>query len=203
MDDFFINSESFELLIIKDFISKKQNVKINDDDIPMFLYSDEFLLDNFIEYLTSEGFKNSFIIFNLDKDEKNNKKNKALYISTPFSFNELIQSLQSILIKKEAVEYHDIKFKKLFLNMTGKSLKNSKISIKLTDKEAKILWHLLKEKSSNVSQSFLLKKVWGYRDDIETKTLTTHIYTMRKKIKNFSSTFSIENSNQGYFIKFK
>ena len=87
--------------------------------------------------------------------------------------------------------------------MTGRSLKDSKISVKLTDKEAKILWHLIKEKSSVVAQSFLLNKVWGYKEDIQTKTLTTHIYTIRKKAKNFSDIFSIENSDEGYYIKFK
>mgnify|MGYP001168358694 FL=1 len=54
-----------------------------------------------------------------------------------------------------------------------------------------------------MSQKFLLNKVWGYRDDIETKTLTTHIYTIRKKLNIFENIFSIENSEDGYFIKFK
>ena len=76
--------------------------------------------------------------------------------------------------------------------MTSKSIGNSKVSIKLTDKEVKILWHLVKEKNSIVNQNFLLNKVWGYKDDIETKTLTTHIYTMRKKLDYFNGIFTIE-----------
>ena len=87
--------------------------------------------------------------------------------------------------------------------MTTKSLSNSGKTIKLTDKEIKILWHLIKEKNLIVSQGFLLNKVWGYRDNIETKTLTTHIYTIRKKLNSFNDIFSIENSEEGYCIKFK
>ena len=203
MNDFFINSKLFNLIIIKDFLSKDQKIKINDDDIPLFFNSGEGIASEFMKYLSDEGFKNIYIIFNSDKDEKSPEKNKTIHLTTPISFNELTQSLANILVQKEAVQYHDIRFKKLFLNMTGRSLKDSKISIKLTDKEAKIIWHLIKEKSSVVTQSFLLNRVWGYKEDIETKTLTTHIYTIRKKAKNFSDIFSIENSDSGYYIKFK
>ena len=87
--------------------------------------------------------------------------------------------------------------------MAGRHIKDSLVSVKLTDKEAKILWHLVKEKGSTVSQNFLLKKVWGYKDNIETKTLTTHIYTIRKKVNKFSNIFSIENSDEGYCVRFK
>ena len=203
MNDFFVNLKLFNLIVIKDFLSKDQKIEINDDDIPLFFNSGEGITAEFIKYLSDERFKNIYIIFNSDKDEKSPEKNKAIHLTTPISFNELTQSLQNILAQKETVEYHDIRFKKLFLNMTGRSLMNSKISIKLTDKEAKIIWHLIKEKSSVVTQSFLLNRVWGYKEDIQTKTLTTHIYTIRKKAKNFSDIFSIENSDEGYYIKFK
>ena len=86
--------------------------------------------------------------------------------------------------------------------MTAKSFSDSKVTIKLTDKEMKILWHLIKEKNSIISQGFLLNKVWGYREGIETKTLTTHIYTIRKKLNSFDDMFLIENSKDGYCIKF-
>jgi DNA-binding response OmpR family regulator len=203
MNDFFANSKLFNLIVIKDFLSKDQKIKINDEDILLFFNSGEGIAGEFMKYLSDEGFKNTYIIFNSNKDEKGLEKNRAIYLTIPISFNELTQSLQNILIQKETIEYHDIRLKKLFLNMTGRSLRDSKISIKLTDKEAKIIWHLIKEKSSVVNQSFLLNKVWGYKEDIETKTLTTHIYTIRKKAKNFSDIFSIENSVAGYYIKFK
>jgi DNA-binding response OmpR family regulator len=47
----------------------------------------------------------------------------------------------------------------------------------------------------------LLSKVWNYGDGIDTHTLETHIYTLRKKIKkklNFSNLVSHEET--GYFI---
>ena len=87
--------------------------------------------------------------------------------------------------------------------MVGKQIKDSEVSVKLTDKEAKILWHLVNKKGSIVSQKFLLDKVWGYKEDIETKTLTTHIYTIRKKINCFNDTFFIESYDNGYRVKLR
>ena len=203
ISDSFLGSGIYKLQIISEFMSKKNIVKFNENDIPVLLVSKKNNLDDFVIFLSNQSYKGIYIVFGSKKEERNFTENKAVFIDIPFSLIELMQALHSIKIQRREVEYHDIKFKKIFLNMTSKSIGNSKVSIKLTDKEIKILWHLVKEKNSIVNQNFLLNKVWGYKDDIETKTLTTHIYTMRKKLDFFSDIFTIENSDEGYFIKFK
>ena len=203
ISDSFSGSVIYKLQIIREFMSKKNIMKFNENDIPVLLISKKNNLDDFVIFLSNQSYKGIYIVFGLKKEERNFTENKAVFIDIPFSLIELMQALHTIKIQKREVEYHDIKFKKIFLNMTSKSIGNSKVSIKLTDKEIKILWHLVKEKNSIVNQNFLLNKVWGYKDDIETKTLTTHIYTMRKKLDFFSDIFTIENSDEGYFIKFK
>ena len=203
ISDSFSGSGIYKLQIIREFMSKKNTVKFKENDIPVLLISKKNNLDDFVIFLSNQSYKGIYIVFGLKKEERNFTENKAIFIDIPFSLIELMQALHSIKIQRREVEYHDIKFKKIFLNMTSKSIGNSKVSIKLTDKEVKILWHLVKEKNSIVNQNFLLNKVWGYKDDIETKTLTTHIYTMRKKLDFFNGIFTIENSDEGYFIKFK
>ena len=203
ISDSFSGSVIYKLQIIREFMSKKNIIKFNENDIPVLLISKKNNLDDFVIFLSNQSYKGIYIVFGLKKEERNFTENKAIFIDIPFSLIELMQALHSIKIQRREVEYHDIKFKKIFLNMTSKSIGNSKVSIKLTDKEIKILWHLVKEKNSIVNQNFLLNKVWGYKDDIETKTLTTHIYTMRKKLDFFNGIFTIENSDEGYFIKFK
>ena len=200
--DLFISSETFQLNIINKF-SLKKKINFSGNDIPIFFCSEENSFGDFKIFLKNNSFKNTAIFFNVTTEDKSEDKNKALFFNLPFSLSELMHGLQGIVTQNEDVEYHNIKFKKLSLDMAGRHIKDSLVSVKLTDKEAKILWHLVKEKGSTVSQNFLLKKVWGYKDNIETKTLTTHIYTIRKKVNKFSNIFSIENSDEGYCVRFK
>ena len=200
--DLFISSEIFQLNIINKF-SLKNKINFSGNDIPIFFCSEENSFEDFKIFLKNNSFKNTAIFFYFLKEDRGEDKNKALFFNLPFSLSDLLHGLQGIVTQNEDVEYHNIKFKKLSLDMAGRHIKDSLVSVKLTDKEAKILWHLVKEKGSTVSQNFLLKKVWGYKDNIETKTLTTHIYTIRKKVNKFGNIFSIENSDEGYCVRFK
>jgi len=200
--DLFISSETFQLNIINK-LSLKEKINFTGNDIPIFFCSEENSFEDFKIFLKNNSFKNTAIFFNVTKEDKGEDKNKALFFNLPFSLSELMHGLQGIVTQNEDVEYYNIKFKKLSLDMVGRHIKDSLVTVKLTDKEAKILWHLVKEKGSTVNQNFLLKKVWGYKDNIETKTLTTHIYTIRKKVNKFSDIFSIENSDEGYCVRFK
>jgi len=51
---------------------------------------------------------------------------------------------------------------------------------RLTEKEVQLLALLARQKQA--SRTDLLEKVWGYRDDLETHTLETHIYRLRQKL---------------------
>ena len=203
INDLFDDSETFSFMIVKDFKFNKVKPSLNEEDIPMFFVSNNNSLDDFQDFISKQFFKGTFIVFNSNKEDLCQENTNALSFDLPFNLNQLLQTIQNILIQKEAVEYHDIKFKKLILNMTSRTIGSSNLNSKLTDKEAKILWHLVKEKGQSVSQKFLLNKVWGYSDNIETKTLTTHVYTIRKKLNIFDNIFSIENSEEGYYVKFK
>ena len=56
------------------------------------------------------------------------------------------------------------------------------------------------KKTTNVS--VLQKEVWGYSPDLETHTVETHIYRLRKKIKdNFKDENFILSQKEGYLIK--
>jgi len=128
------------------------------------------------------------------------EKNSFIFLKTPFYFNELLKIIENIILQRELIDYSNLKFGKIILDMTGKVIKGLNNSVKLTDKEARIMWHLIEAKGETISQDYLLNKVWGYNKDIETKTLTTHIYTIRKKIIPFKKVLSIESSENGYYI---
>jgi len=140
------------------------------------------------------------IIIGSSEDILTLEKNSFVFLKTPFYFNELLKIIENISLQRDIVDYSNLKFKKIILDMTGKLLKGLNNSVKLTDKEARIIWHLIEAKGDAISQDYLLNKVWGYNKDIETKTLTTHIYTIRKKIIPFKNILSIESSEKGYYI---
>ena len=71
----------------------------------------------------------------------------------------------------------------------------------MTEKEINTIIYLSK---SNVPVSIdeLQKKVWSYQSDIETHTVETHVYRLRKKILNkFKNNEFIISKKNGYQIK--
>ena len=54
--------------------------------------------------------------------------------------------------------------------------------IELTQKESEILEFLAKAEGRYIEKNILLEKVWGYSDEVVTKTLETHIYKLKNKL---------------------
>ena len=75
------------------------------------------------------------------------------------------------------------------------------IKLKLTEKEINTITYLLKSTKA-VSIDELQEKVWSYQSDIETHTVETHIYRLRKKIfEAFDDNQFIISNKNGYQIK--
>lgn len=55
--------------------------------------------------------------------------------------------------------------------------------VPLTDRELILLHSLASTQSGPLNKRTLYKAVWGYKDDLETHTLETHIYRLRQKIE--------------------
>ena len=74
------------------------------------------------------------------------------------------------------------------------------VKIKLTEKETKILQFLLRRRGNVVSRGELLEFVWGYSKNVNTHTVETHIYRLRKKLKSTKISKMILTENNGYRI---
>ena len=75
------------------------------------------------------------------------------------------------------------------------------IKLKLTEKEINTITYISKQNKS-VSINELQEKVWSYQSDMETHTVETHIYRLRKKIFNsFNDNGFIVSKKNGYQIK--
>ena len=78
------------------------------------------------------------------------------------------------------------------------NLNNNKLA--LTEKEIKILM-FLKNSNKAVNIKQLQKEVWGYKSKLETHTVETHVYRLRKKLKkSFDDQNFIKSDKMGYFI---
>jgi len=75
--------------------------------------------------------------------------------------------------------------------------------IRLTEKETAILTRLSAANGESVSRKALLEDVWGYKAGINSHTLETHIYRLRKKIEELGSSSSfLKTSRHGYSLFF-
>ena len=111
------------------------------------------------------------------------------YVVKPYSVRELLLRVGGMLKRsskekqsndKDLIEYEDLKIDN---NKHKVYLSDEKIS--LTSKEFKLLKHLLLKADKVQSRDNLLEKVWGYNNDVTTRTVDTHIKRLRSKIGKY------------------
>lgn len=127
---------------------------------------------------------------------------KMMFFSnSPIQINKLIEKINIKLIKQKYRQQSDIVLKNYSINLNSKIISKNEISLKLTEKEINIILFLNDKKQSQKTDS-LQNEVWGYSSKLETHTVETHIYRLRKKIKEtFDDENFIINHDGGYLIK--
>jgi len=133
-------------------------------------------------------------------NENLNKKNFLDFDDFPLSINKLRELINIQLIKLKFDQQSNINIKGYMLNLNSKFFSKDNLSLKLTEKEIEIILYLNETKiKCNISD--LQKNIWDYSPDMETHTVETHIYRLRKKISNkFDDENFILSHKKGYFI---
>ena len=147
---------------------------------------------------------NSLIILNPNQTSLANKdiSKKNLFNSNkfPLNLNKLLELINIRLIKLKFNQQSKINIKDYELNLNSKFLSKNDLSLKLTEKEIEIILYLNETKTKK-DVSNLQKYIWDYSLDMETHTVETHIYRLRKKISNkFNDKSFILSDKKGYFI---
>ena len=163
--------------------------------------------DNFLKEIKSNNSKylNSIIIVNKKNDyllsHDQIDKNTILILSDlPFKIEKFLDIVNTQLIKIKYNFQSKLIIKDYILNFNSRILSNSKNNLKLTEREIDIILFLNENKSPQSVVS-LQNKVWGYSFNLETHTVETHIYRLRKKIKDhFNDEQFIVSHNEGYLI---
>ena len=131
-----------------------------------------------------------------------NVNNQVLINSLPIKLSKLIEKVNIEFLKKNFQIQSELKIQKYKLDVNSRALILEDKKIKLTEKECNIILHI-SNSSKPVSIEDLQINVWGYHSDLETHTVETHIYRLRKKILDTfqNENFIISNKN-GYIINF-
>ncbi len=109
------------------------------------------------------------------------------YITKPFSVRELLARIKAILRRSQKAEGDKVETKvtigRLHLDFSVYLAHENDKEVKLSQKEFAILLHLHKNKNQTVSRYDLLENVWGYEEQITTRTVDNFIVRLRQKIE--------------------
>ena len=130
-----------------------------------------------------------------------NLDNQFVLENTPIKISKLIEEINVEFLRLQFNSQSQVKIKNYIIDLNSREIIINNLKLKLTEKEINTINYLSKS-DKPVSINELQKKVWSYQSDIETHTVETHIYRLRKKILNtFSDDKFIVSKKNGYQIK--
>ena len=131
---------------------------------------------------------------------KNISEDQIIKFKPPINILTFMEILNVRFIQKKYQDQSNVNIKDFFLDINSRVLKKDELSLKLTEREAEMLL-FLKNSRKPVNVETLEKEIWQHSYDLETHTVETHIYRLRKKIKaEFGNDDLIKSNKNGYTI---
>ena len=141
--------------------------------------------------------KNNYLIVSKKKIE--GIKNSLILENLPIKFEKFIEIINIKFLKNKFLDQSNIKIGEYDLDLNSRKISLGDKSLNLTERETNLIIFIKDEK--NVTIKELQKMVWDYSPDLETHTVETHIYRLRKKMKEtFGDESFILNTSNGYSI---
>ena len=176
--------------------------------IPLYHILEELSLDlNFkISFIDSESSlrkevknHNNYLIASIKKYPEFN--NQFVLENKPTKIFKLIEKINIEFLKLQFNSQSEVKVKTYTIDLNSREMLTQEMKLKLTEKEINTITYL-SNSNKPVSIEELQKMVWSYQSHVETHTVETHIYRLRKKILNtFSDNDFIVSKKNGYQIK--
>jgi len=139
----------------------------------------------------------------LTKKEIPKLNNQIIFNKFPISIFKILEKINIEFIKKNFQEQSEILIGNYIFNKNSREMSSNVNKLKLTEKEINSIIYLLKS-NKPVKIRELQSNVWGYQSQLETHTVETHIYRLRKKIsKVFKDKNFILSKDDGYEINKK
>ena len=143
--------------------------------------------------------QNIFLFYNKDNNYDINLEYNLL--KYPIEIYSLIEKINIQLIKQKYNYQSKIKLNDYYLDLNSRNIAKKNKSLKLTEREMDIIL-FLNDKKKPQKINILQSQVWEYSSGLETHTVETHIYRLRKKINNkFKDNKFIISTDEGYIIK--
>ena len=167
-------------------------------------------LDIFLKSLNqNESEPENFLIVTKKQNENKFKstvidKNSLFFLEDlPSELSKIIEKINIQLIKKKYNYQSKINIENYILNLNSRTIVKNNKQLKLTEKEIDIIL-FLNNNTNPQSVEKLQNEVWGYSSELETHTVETHIYRLRRKINNiFNDNKFIVSYDKGYLIEKK
>ena len=159
---------------------------------------------DFLEKTENNSAENSILILRKKQDslltDDKIKNNILILDELPLNLEKILDKINTHLIKQAYFSQSKLSIKDYVLDLNSKHISYLNKKLKLTEKEIGIILFLNKKKVSQ-KISVLEQEIWGYATKLETHTVETHIYRLRKKIKeSFDDDNFITNFDNGYKV---
>jgi hypothetical protein len=126
--------------------------------------------------------------------------NQIIFDGFPIPILKLLEKINTQFLKINFNKTSDIMIGLYKFNLNSREMSQSNLKLKLTEKEINSIIYLFNSKDV-VKIDELQSKVWGYQPELETHTVETHIYRLRKKIlQKFNDENFILTNKSGYEI---
>ena len=147
----------------------------------------------------------TFVICNsnniLLKDIEIDKRNILIIENFPIEFNKLIELINVHLIKQKYNFQSKLSINDYNIDLNSRTINKQNKKLKLTERELDIIMFLKNHKTPQKIE-ILQSQIWKYSSNLETHTVETHVYRLRKKIKEtFNDDNFIISKEDGYIIK--
>ena len=153
------------------------------------------------QQLSDLNLKSNCLIFT--KKEITGLENQIVFDRFPISIFKLLEKINIEFIKKNFHEQSEILIGNYKFNINSREMNFKQNKLKLTEKEINSIIYLFKA-AKPIKIQELQSEVWGHQSQLETHTVETHIYRLRKKIsKVFKDETFILSKKNGYEIKKK
>ena len=127
--------------------------------------------------------------------------NQFVLDNLPISIFKLVEKINIEFLKIQFSNQSEVRVNNYTIDLNSREILANNKKLKLTEKEINTIIYLSKSEKT-VSIDELQEKVWSYHSNIETHTVETHIYRLRKKIlKIFNDNEFIVSKKNGYQIK--